>query len=80
MENDEFAFTLEEVGDLFKSKKNILFLLNLRGKIIRLLFTATRNVYTDVSEGRVEWQKKTVKNSKNLHDTASSEAAGDRHW
>lgn len=46
----QFAFSLEEIEDVIKNKDNLIYLLQLRGVLNRLLCSTTKDVQYDILE------------------------------
>ncbi len=57
------TFTLEEVEDIIKSRKNLVYLFKLSGLLKRLLPAAGPNVNAKIFERSAERQKATDENS-----------------
>jgi hypothetical protein len=47
-------FSTEEIGDMIKSKRNLIYLFKVSGKFIRLLSSFEGHVHSRVFEGRIE--------------------------
>ncbi len=55
-ENEQHFFSISEVEDILRSKKNMIYMLHLNSHINRLLLTPWKDVYTGFSQGRLERQ------------------------
>ena len=55
--DDVRYFGVEEVGDLLKSRKNLVYMFRLSGCITRILSSSRQDVYSDLLEGRACQQK-----------------------
>ena len=52
-------FTVGEVGDILKSKENLIYLFQISGLIMRFLFAAEEYVHAHISEGCLDVSEET---------------------
>ena len=64
--------SVSELGDVLKSKKNLIYLFALNGKINRVFFATRKNVYTGLSKTSDEWFKEIDENEPGKRDPKSS--------
>ena len=72
-------FSTQELGSVIKSRKNLIYLLELSGQINRLLFTSQSNVYTNLHENSHIGKQKVHEDESNCSHSRHSSDLRNQH-